>query len=218
VPIQRRIIRYTGQSTAGASNPDVISRACLLAQLYAFPGVTAADTNTVKSVPMMDTVRIKSLTVYVNQGGAFVFEWLSDLGPGQVLTQHNVSTVVLKNVMRPPRNSRAAMWSTLNSLAATLNEPLFSFFETNATSGNLIIDLELEYTAFDRTGAYITFTSSGSVTVPPGMYANHLDCIADSRGFGGGNNYVPEGVPLLTSSSGSPVGIATVVINQGTPV
>jgi len=190
-PPQRLCLRF--QSTGTAIR---VTRGCLL-NLAVTSLANATGAGSV--VPSFTGVRINKVSLWQSQLAigssprSADFTWLSDLGQDIRLTRSYLAGPAAALITRPPRQSRAAMWSRADSAAATIDEILFTVNADGVTPA--LIDIELSVTRGDVevlgssfAGANVISFTGGPVTGPTttdnGLFYVPLDNLSPANTVG----------------------------------
>jgi len=197
-PPQRIKLRF---KTAANSN-IAITRASLLSLLVSFNENIATSV-----VPQITGVKLEKLDVWIGGGtpGTVDVTWLGDLGQDVRLLRSWMAGLPARLATRPPRGSRAGMWSRSDSLAATLGELLavVNIDGNEAGTNTVLIDVVLSVTRADVQlfssaavggNAYITVAGATNGPATTGLYVAALDCIAPGVLTKGLWNALPVGV------------------------
>jgi len=179
--------------TVSSASAVSVSRACILSQLVLISSGSVTST----TFPcLMTSARIKSVTVWtpaipnnVNIPNTGIsFQWLSDLGAEEKKTRITLGSIASSFKTSPPLMSRAGMWSRAASLAATLEEVLFTLDIEEGVSGEttqtIYVSMDLEYKIADASPGRLNVTFSGSETLSYGMYQMWLDLLTPSNVMG----------------------------------
>jgi len=207
-PPQRLCLRFQSAGTALR-----VTRGCLLSLAVAS---LANATNSGQVIPSFTGVRINKITLWQNTTAiganpkSVDLTWLSDLGQDIRLTRSYLAGPAAALITRPPRGSRAAMWSRADSLAATIDEILFVVNADGATPA--LLDLDLSVTRGDVEvigstvaggGAVISFTGApvvGPYTTDNGLFYTPLDNLSPANTVGTWQ-WLPVGVtPIFTTA------------------
>jgi len=197
-PPQRIKLRFR------ATNPSTITvtRACLLSL-----ACSVNENITTSVVPIVTGVKVNKVSIWMGGGNASStdFTWLSDLGQDIRLTRACMSGIASEMATKPPRMSRAGMWSRADSTAATLGEVLFQINSApNSDTGSTtyLVDVDLSVTRADIQDPGAAFGGNAFITttanaITSGTYYAALDCIAPGVLTVGNWNALPEGVTAL---------------------
>jgi len=177
----------------------------MLSQIQA--GNVGSLTDPAVMYPVMSAVRIRSLTMWMPQlpsGAPFnpvSFMWLSDLGAPKRTTRLALSSIATSFTTTPPRGSRAGMWSTAGSAAATLQEVLFvlDVQDSDSTPAQIVISIDVDYIMATNSTSELDYTLHASVP-GIGLFGNYLDVLTTSPALGPLTLY-PVGLPLFTNAA-----------------
>jgi len=190
-PTTQRTLVWMG--TVTSTSAVSVSRACLLSQLVLISSGSGVTSTTFPC--LMTSVRVKSVRVWtpaipnnVNTPNTGVsFQWLSDLGAEEKRTRVTLGSVASSFRTSPPPMSRAGMWSRAASLAATLEEVLFTLDIEEGAGGStqtIYISMDLEYKIADASPGRLNVTFSGAENLNYGMYQMWLDLLTPSNTMG----------------------------------
>lgn len=194
-PAIRRQLRYSGFVTSTAQVN--VTRASLLSMLVSSPGAPSSGgaAATVVYTPLFESVRIRNITVTMpavtgpsttDPFQSLTFEWLSYLGRNVRLTKTVTSSLGTRFTTTPPRDSRAALWSSANISAnavSSVEEILFTIShtpdsQTASASISLLVDIDFDAVVSNDTQSTITAQYAAITnTLNAGIFALPLDAI-----------------------------------------
>jgi hypothetical protein len=186
-----------------------VTRACLLSLL-----VSQNENLATSVVPVITGIKLNKISLWIGGGtpGSVDITWLSDLGMDKRATRAWMAGLPAAMQSRPPRGSRAAMWSRADSTAATLGELLFVCDIDAISSGTntVLIDIDCSVVRADVNysnslgalggNSYITIAGLTAVTTTSGTYVCALDSISPGVLTKGAWNAIPMGVQPLSSA------------------
>eukprot|EP00916_Digyalum_oweni_P002367 GHVL01004346.1.p1 GENE.GHVL01004346.1~~GHVL01004346.1.p1 ORF type:complete len:243 (-),score=11.22 GHVL01004346.1:295-1023(-) len=179
--IRRQTVRFA-TSSSGVSSSMSITRQSLLSIV-----VSCQGSATTTLVPLYTAVRVRGLKIYMPASTqatfqSLNFQWLSDLGSEARKINTVIGSVGYRSpYYRPPRLSRAAMWSRANSQTSTLQEVVFEFnLNDDQPDVVFLVDVDFDFLTDAESSALIT-SSSCSKT---GVLYNPLDSLSTSSAVG----------------------------------
>jgi len=196
---RKQRIRYYGTISALTQ----VTRASILSLVLA-----GASTDTTTMTPLYTSARVLGLRVHIpgipTAGSvgiqSIVTQWMSDLGEQSRFVTTNMSSMgTSSKYMRPPRLSRASMWSLEGSQTSTLEEVLFQFGGPNDTDQNnsvsFYVDVDFEFKTDSASLAVLTITTSPGT----GIWYVPLDNLSTSNAIGSWKLF-PVGLDVAAST------------------